>query len=117
MLLYSEVPAESFLSAPLRHRDEDRRQQRGIVAAGCQSDRPRRPRAGHPLRLVTPSPAPYLATRHTEFHSRLHVVCSHLVNELKEAALPLLHILLQHICSQVPPPTHHSVLFCCCWFP
>lgn len=64
MLHYSEVPGESFPAAPLRHPDEEQGQQRGTVAASRQSDRPRRPRAGHPLCLVTPRPT--LSACHTE---------------------------------------------------
>lgn len=42
------------------------------------------------------------------FTSNMMCVCdySHIVDELKELALPFLQILLQHICFQVNPPAH-----------
>lgn len=53
-----------------------------------------------------------------------HVLSSHLVEELKDLALPLLQILLQHICFQVspepevittPPGSYNAVSwFCFC---
>lgn len=41
-------------------------------------------------------------------------ICSHLVDELKQLALPFLQILLQHICFQVNSPanTRHKFTFC-----